>query len=396
MTPPAMASRRREWLIIALLCGAVGLRGWVFYYVGLRGKPIQDWMVFYQAASAWHDGDLAVIFDGTRLTALLNQRFADFLAVPLNLHPWVYPPSFLLFIVPFALLPFVASWAVFQLVTFAALAAAFRCIAARREVWILVLSTLLCPATPFSVFTGQNAFLTAALLVAGIGLAPRRPVLAGVLLGLLSYKPQVCLMVPVALIAARQWRVLAAAATAAGLLALASLAVFGTEAWRYWFDLMLSPSELYQAWVVNGRRAGMSMFAWASVLGASDHVANLVQGAFFVGAAGCTWWIYRRPAPPRLRLALLLAATMLASPHVSTSDAVLLGIAATIFMLSLQESGPGFIDAIVSIALWMVPMVNPPIIFPLGLVTPPLICLFIACVTARAGLNGAGWARRER
>src|SRR5260221_13040837 len=93
----------RPLVIAALLCGIVGIVAWVFYVWVFWGDFGQDWMVFYTAAQAWFDGDLPLIFDGTQLTAAINHRFAGWLAFPLHLHPWVYPPTFLILFSPFGL-----------------------------------------------------------------------------------------------------------------------------------------------------------------------------------------------------------------------------------------------------------------------------------------------------
>ncbi len=60
-----------------------------------------------------------------------------------------------------------------------------------------------------NTLVGQNGFLTAALIGGTLYLMPVRPVLAGICLGLLSYKPQYGLLFPIVLIAAAQWRVFA-------------------------------------------------------------------------------------------------------------------------------------------------------------------------------------------
>ena len=52
------------------------------------------------------------------------------------------------------------------------------------------------PAALWNVTAGQNGFLTAALIGGTLGLLERRPALAGVCLGLLTYKPQFGLLFP--------------------------------------------------------------------------------------------------------------------------------------------------------------------------------------------------------
>src|SRR6185295_1703313 len=79
------------------------------------------------------------------------------------------------------------------------------------------------PATLWNLTAGQNGFLTAALIGGTLTLMERRPTLAGICLGLLTYKPHFGLLFPVALIAAGQWRVIAFAAATALALAAASL-----------------------------------------------------------------------------------------------------------------------------------------------------------------------------
>src|SRR5712692_646419 len=239
----------RQMLALAATCGTCGILGWALWLWVFRGEPTQDWMVFYTAARTYFDGNLPLIFDGEALTAALNQRFASWLALPLNLHPWVYPPTFLLLFLPFGSLPPLASLVAFLAIGFLALLAAVRLYVGRGQPrWIVLFSLVLCPAVPFNVMTGQNAFFIGALLVGGFGMLARYPVGAGILLGVLTFKPQLWLMVPVALVAARQWRALASAAATALLLALLTLPVFGFDIWRAWLVLATGANDAYSAW----------------------------------------------------------------------------------------------------------------------------------------------------
>jgi alpha-1,2-mannosyltransferase len=92
--------------------------------------------------------------------------------VPLSLHPWVYPPPFLLLLLPFGLPTPGISFALFMLAGFLAVLAATWFHAGDGHVrWLSVLSLYLYPAVPFNVTTGQNAFYTSALLLGGLGLS---------------------------------------------------------------------------------------------------------------------------------------------------------------------------------------------------------------------------------
>jgi hypothetical protein len=373
----------RRMVALGAICGSFGIAAWALWVWVFSGNPGQDWMVFYTAARAYFDGNLPLIFDGERLTATLNQRFASWLAFTLNLHPWVYPPTFLLLFVPFGMLPPLASLVVFLLSGLIVLLAAASLYAGRGQPrWILLFSLVLCPAVPFNVMTGQNAFFTSASLVAGFGLIGRFPVLAGALLGILSFKPQLWLMVPVALLAARQWRACAGAAASALILALASLVVFGPEIWRAWFGLMTGMDEAYRAWVANGRLNGMSVFACATWLGAPARAADLAQWVAIAVAAAAVYRVFRRPAAVALQLAALLAATMLAAPHSSTSDAVLLALASSLYVTAPRRGPLPPLQIALAAAVWISPLFNPPSVFRPGSLTPLLILLLLGSIIA--------------
>jgi hypothetical protein len=368
---------------LAVICGGFGIAAWTLWVWVFGREPAQDWMVFYTAARAYLDGNLPLIFDGESLTAALNQRFASWLGSPLNLHPWVYPPTFLLLFLPFGMLPPAASLTVFLVSGFlAVLAAAWLYAGSGQPRWIVAFSLVLCPAVPFNVMTGQNAFFTSALLVGGFGLLGRYPALAGMLLGVLTFKPQLWLMVPVALVAARQWRALASTAATALLLVLLTLPVFGLEIWRVWLELATGANAAYSAWLTNGRLNGMSVFADVTWLGAPRAVANLAQAVAIAVAAAIVYRVFRRPASPPLQLSALLAATMLAAPHSSTSDAVLLGLAASLFIIAPRRGGAHLAQATLAALVWISPLVNPPSVFRPGSLTPVLILLLLAAIIA--------------
>ena len=189
-----------------------------------------DWMVYYTAARAYLDGNLPLIFDGDRFTAQINLAFAERLAEPLSFHPWLYPPPFLLLIIPFGMMPFALGCGLFLLASFGLLLLAlWRTFASHRSLYAM--SVLLAPATGFTIGSGQNAFLTSALMVGGFGLLARRPRLAGVLLGLIAYKPQFGILFPLVLAATARWRTFAAAAATVAALALITTLAFGLSVW---------------------------------------------------------------------------------------------------------------------------------------------------------------------
>jgi hypothetical protein len=107
-------------------------------------------------------------------------------------------------------------------------------------------------------------------------------------------------------------------------------------------------------------------------------------------AAVCVYWIFRQRAKAELQLSALLAATIVASPHVSASDAVLLALAASLFLSSIIASGRHSVRTTIAVAVWVSPLFNPPSVFRVGLLTPLLLLTFLACVIGVIREEGRG------
>ncbi|MDE2181880.1 MAG: DUF2029 domain-containing protein [Alphaproteobacteria bacterium] len=338
-----------------------------------------DWMVFYGAVESFRSGHFSIAANGDAFTRFLNQQFAPWLSAPLPYRPWVYPPSYLFLLLPFGLLPFLTAYGAFQLLTAAALFAAIAWRADNNEphARTIALLVLLCPAASINAVDGQNAFLSAALLVGGIRLLEERPLLAGAVLGLATFKPQFAVLVPVALLAAGQWRALVAFVLSAVALAAASALVIGIDAWTMWFHAsttaLVSPNP---KWVEYGRLWGNSVWTCAVAVGASLKLADGLQLAALAVAAAFTAIAFRRQAG--CRLAVLLTATLLAAPHWSPYDAVLLSLAAMVWAFRGPIVSASMWPWILVLALWLVPLMSPPILIPAGRMVPLLIVTFLA------------------
>jgi alpha-1,2-mannosyltransferase len=375
------------WLVFAAPAAAAAAYGWLvfaatFAHPGAIGPNYNadgtDWMVYHGAVQSYFDEKLATIFDGDRFTAFLNQRYGAYLSESLPFRPWVYPPSYLLLLLPFGWLGFAASFAAFQIVTAAALAAAVVVGAGEEDrAWrAIAVCALACPAASINAVDGQNAFLSAAILVAGLRLLDARPALAGMALGLLTVKPQFALLAPLALIACRAWRALLGAAASASLMVLASAILFGWSAWVTWLHLTAANLIWPDAkWIEYGRMWGNSVWTCATVLGAPAFVATLLQLAFSVGAAAAVCIAFRHRMT--CRAPILLAATVLAAPHWSPYDAVLLTLAGAWWLALKPGAARQTWPWILMLALWLIPVLSPPLLTPAGRLAPLLIAGFI-------------------
>ena len=348
-----------------------------------------DWMVFYGAIRSVLDGNAPLIFDGDRFTDFLNTNFAGWLSKPLEFRPWAYPPSFLLILLPFAPLGFFGSYVAFQVVTGALMALALRSRAAAAVPSpVLLVAALACPASAINAIDGQAVFLVAALIVGGFGLLERRPYLGGLVLGLLTFKPQFCILVPIALIAAGQWRALLASGLSAFAMMIASGLIFGWDLWLRWFPLIIenlvSPSE---KWIEFGRMWGHSVYTCAVLLGAPQRLASWIQLLAITGAAASVVIAFRSRLGIREKTAVFLAATVLAAPHSGPYDVTLLVIAAAFWLMSRAAPLPLWCWTL-AFMIWLLPMLSPPLIFPVARIAP-LFPVLLIVLLLRPGVSAS-------
>jgi alpha-1,2-mannosyltransferase len=179
------------------------------------------------------------------------------------------------------------------------------------------------PAFLVNAGHGQNGFLSAALIGAGALVLNRRPVVAGLLFGALVYKPQLALMIPFALIAARRWTTFFVAAATAAALCAASYDLWGEALWRAFFDAApLARATLERHFV--GDEKMQSVFAAVRLLHGPLALAYGLQGAAALAAVAALFWLQRRDFRGPAEGPALIVATLLASPFLLDYDLTLL------------------------------------------------------------------------
>jgi len=115
-------------------------------------------------------------------------------------------------------------------------------------------------------------------------------------------------------------------------------------------------------------------------LGAPARLASLAQALAIVLAAAAVYAGFRRPRPGALPLAVLLTATLLAAPHASASDAVLLALATSLYLTAPRPSPLAGGQVALAAAVWIIPLFNPPSVFKPGIITPVLLVLLVAAM----------------
>ena len=245
-------------------------------------------------------------------------------------YGWHYPPFYLFVAAALATLPYAVAHAGWSAVSFLPFVAAVRASTGNNTGYLFALAA---PALVANVLVGQNGFLTAALIGFVLVFLEKRPVLAGICLGLLTYKPHFGILFPVALIAAGHWRAFVAAGVTAALLALASVAAYGFEPWLAFLRWLPVTSQTFLS---EGRaeiEKMQSLFALLRTLGAAEWMAWSAQTILSSAIAVAIWTIWRsRDHAYELKAAALGIGVLLATPYIYLYDMVTITIPIAFFM----------------------------------------------------------------
>jgi hypothetical protein len=246
--------------------------------------------------------------------------------------------------------------------------------------WLLF--ALAFPAVFVNLGHGQSGFLTAGLLGLGLLLLDKRPLASGVLFGLLAYKPQLGLLLPLVLIADRRWQAFISAALTTAALSLLSYAVFGAEVW----DAFVASVTLTRTVVLEQGAMGwekmQSAFAAMRMLGAGIETAYAVQASVSLCVAVAVIWVWRRPVGMPLKGAALVTGTLLATPYVMDYDLTLLAL--PIAWLAVEALRTQFLnwERIALFAACLLPIVSRGI-GSLGLPIGPIVLLVLLTLIVR-------------
>jgi alpha-1,2-mannosyltransferase len=300
--------------VLLILFITLGQRGFV---VPINGRTSSDFVSFYAAGKLALAGTPALAYD--QAAHYLAEQHATAAGVPYQY--FFYPPVFLFLCAGLATLPYLVSYAVFQLLTLALFVGTMRGVLGIKG-WGWIAPLLAFPAIFWNIGVGQNAFLSAALLGGVTLLIDRRPSTSGMLLGLLCFKPHFGLLAPFALAAGHHWRAFFAATVTVVTLIGASIILFGSNAWQAYFAAMGGSHEIYESGRIDF--AGMvTMFGAVKLLGFSTLDAYLLQSACALLMAGFVILTWHRPMSRPLRGATLVAGTLVSVPLMLLYDDVL-------------------------------------------------------------------------
>jgi hypothetical protein len=433
--------RVRLWSLAVLVASAIGFAFVIATSDGLndyQGRPLgTDFSNVYAAGSYVLDGRAAAPFDWPAQHAREQAIFGA--ATPF--YGWHYPPYFLFIAGALALMPYAFALALWQGVTLVLYLLMFRAILSaswpglsrpstsyspeviedvdarhigersdavlrtamaghdgegrrltRDPLWPLL--AIAFPAVLINVGHGHNGFLTAALLGAALTVLDRRPLLAGILFGLIAYKPQFGVLIPLLLAATGRWRAFIAAAGTVALLTVATLIAFGPEVWYAFF----ASSHLTRVEVLEAGGTGwhkiQSVFAMARMWGGGVALAYAAQGAVAIALAAALTWLWRSAAAYPLKAGALVIATILVTPYSLDYDFAVLAPAIAFLATDGLTRGFGAYHKSALAMLWFMPLIARTVaehaLIPLGV---PAMLLVLALVLHRAADEAGLFAR---
>jgi hypothetical protein len=266
-----------------------------------------------------------------------------------------YPPVFLLLVLPLGLMPYVLSFSMWIGITLLIYMVVLSRIIRHPILFPLM---IVFPGTYQNFVFGQNGYLSGALLGGGLLILDRFPLVAGILFGILSYKPHFLILVLPALFFGRYWKTLICSIITSIVLCFLTLIVFGYGVWLAYFHVMALPMKALEmgtaAWIIMP-----TFFAATLSAGCSVKAAYLVQGVVMLAVLGGVAWVWRRKTDLALRGSVLTLGVLLFTPYAFIYDLALLALP----LCWLWEDGrvrgrlPG--ELILLFCVWLMPVAIP-------------------------------------
>ena len=340
--PEIIKSLKRITCITAVFLFSMGM----FFVPPLK----QDFAVFWSVSQ--------FIINGTPQNAynhpLLSEAFRN------TLHQsdhfimyWLYPPYALLINAPLALVNYKLSWLLFVIITAFWLT---RAVTAIAPMPITLWAVLASPALMCTTLGAQNGALNASLAGAGLLLLGTQPLLAGVCLGILSYKPHLVPLLFLMLLIDRHWKALASAVITILLLSAVSTLLYGVGIWQSWWNAIHDTS-------VNISNYTFPYEKMASVFGAARgwglpadmslgvHIPVAVAAIILLGKI----WIQRRTSFD-IKVTAIILTTLISIPYMYYYDYPLSLVALAFWARHATKAGWQKEEYPVMLMIWLSPL----------------------------------------
>ncbi|HEX8584843.1 MAG TPA: glycosyltransferase family 87 protein [Allosphingosinicella sp.] len=304
----------------------------------------RDFVNVYTSGSLTLNGGLDILYNVDAYRAFQLGLFES----GMKYHNYSYPPVSLLYTWLFALVPYPVA-----LLSWLGGTGALFVLAARpylREAGLPIWLAVLAPASLINIWAGHYGFLIGALWLGAWHVLPRRPVLAGVLIGLMVVKPHLAILAPLVLARRREWVAIAAAGVTAGGLIALSVALFGAD---LWITYLTETARLQAAMVDDTESFFIMMMPTVTpsmaLLGMKVGAGMAVQALVGIAAVGLLLW--KLPKDSGQAGFAAAAATFLVLPYAFSYDMTVVGLGALIlFHKAVTQRRPGSFQLLLMLA----------------------------------------------
>jgi hypothetical protein len=347
--------------------------------VWIEGPPVFDFQSFWVAAGFAMEGRPAGAY-AVDLHAAAQLRLHD---ATVKTVGFAYPPTFLLAILPFGLMPYGVAAFAWVAGTLGAWLAALRTLVPS---WSILLGLAAFPAVYWNISYGQNGFVTAALFALAVSSFGQRPWVAGLCIGLLAYKPHLGVIIPLVLAAGGHWRTfLGATITVIATSAAATLA-FGPDIWLAFLG-MTGEARSWLSYPPDYLRQMISVYAATRLLGASETLAYIVQLAVALPCLAVLLLLIRRRACATAQGAAMVCCAALCTPYLLRYDMVVIAIPLAWLWVRASRTGYRRSEIVVLIAAFLAAAIRTVQIGDIDILLAPFAILAVFVAIARRALR---------
>ncbi len=310
-----------------------------------------DFAVYYAAGEAALEGAAHEAYN----IESFRDRERKFASENLTRLDWHYPPSMFFVVLPTQLFDFLTAKVIWSLVSVVLFYFALR-FAIPDNIWLILL-VLISPTVIQNIVSGQNGVFIAAVALFGLTNVRTRPWLAGIMIGLLTIKPHLGLLIPIALIAGGYWRVFAYAVITTAVLVISSALIFGFDSWLAFIQNSVDGANLNEAWMQTFWFKMPTVFAGIMHLGMAQEFAWYAQGIATVSVVVLVAIAWRSTWDHRWKISILLLAGILAVPYAQFYDlAIVLPVLAWSLASLTHSTHSRFVEGLLIIT-YMAPVI---------------------------------------
>lgn len=318
--------------------------------VDMRGRPLgTDFVSFYGAGQLVQDGQAPLVYDVSAHFAAEKSAVGH---DSIGYYSFSYPPMILLLVTPLAVLPYLAALMLWQGVTFLFFVSMIAKLLKKKDIVVPVLAF---PAVFLTLLHGQNAFLTAGLLAGIVYYLDRKPVLSGLMIGLLTLKPHLGILIPIVLLGTGRWRVFFAAVVFSLLFAALSYLVLGQETWQAFLASTDYTMRVLNEGLVPYHKM-QSLFSSVRQMNGSLMLAYGLHILLALMAGGVVLYVWRQQVDMHVKAAALIVGGLMMPPFLFDYDLTILGVAITCLVAHGIKQGfrPGLISLLA--LAWLAPI----------------------------------------